>query len=157
VRWRAQAPANVVTFCGVSYILFLDPEAARHEDSRMARHFEERQRILLVEDDPDVRMLLEHVLRDAGYDVDPVETVAAANGWLQRQDYTLVLADGILSDGSGIAVADDARARGIRTLVITGYMLRVGKEQLERHEFLMKPVRPRELLTAVERRIAATL
>jgi DNA-binding NtrC family response regulator len=123
----------------------------------MTRNVEERQRILLVEDDRDVRMLLEHVLRDAGYDVDSAETVAAASGWLQRRSYALVLADGVLGDGSGIAVADDARARGIRTLVITGYMLRVGKEQLDRHEFLMKPVRPQELLVAVERRIAATL
>ncbi len=100
-------------------------------------------------------MLLEHVLRDAGYDVDSTDTVATASAQLATQDYTLVLADGILTDGSGIAVADDAVARGFKTLIITGYMLRIAKDALERHEFLMKPVRPRELLAAVERRIAA--
>jgi len=116
-----------------------------------------KQRILLVEDDWDVRLLLEHVLRDAGYDVDSVDTVAVARMQLAAQDYTLVLADGILADGSGIAIADDAVARGIKTLVITGYVLRLDQKALARHEFLMKPVRPQELLSAVERRIAAAI
>ncbi|HUK60943.1 MAG TPA: response regulator [Stellaceae bacterium] len=114
-----------------------------------------KQRILLVEDDWDVRLLLEHVLRDAGYEVDSTDTVVVARRHLAAQDYTLVLADGVLTDGSGITVADDAVARGIKTLVITGYMLRLDKDALARHEFLMKPVRPQELLSAVERRIAA--
>ncbi len=114
-----------------------------------------KQRILLLEDDHDVCLLLEHVLRDAGYDVDSVDTVAMARRYLAAHDYTLVLADGVLADGSGISIADEAVTHGIKTLVITGYMLRLDKDALARHEFLMKPVRPQELLHAVERRIAA--
>jgi DNA-binding NtrC family response regulator len=121
----------------------------------MAQTVQRKLRILLVEDDWDVRMLLEHVLRDAGYEVDSADCVAAARAQLGSHDYELVLADGILGDGSGIAIADAAVSRGFKTLIITGYMLRMGKEELARHEFLMKPVRPRELLAAVERRMAA--
>ena len=121
----------------------------------MALQVKTRSRILLVEDDHDVRMLLEHVLRDGGYEVDATDCAAVARARLAVHEYDLVLADGVLTDGSGIAVADDAVALGTKTLIITGYMLRVGKDELERHEFLMKPVRPHELLAAVERRIAA--
>ena len=65
-------------------------------------------RILLVEDDPTVRLLWEHVLIDADYDVDTAGTVAAACDCLRRRGYDLVLTDGRLADGDGMAVADTA-------------------------------------------------
>ena len=110
-------------------------------------------RILLVEDDRDVRMLLEHVLLDAGYVVDCVSSVAAACLCLAESKYDLVLTDGKLGDGSGITIADDAADRGMKALVVTGYMLQLSKDELDRHEFLMKPVRSGELLAAIERTI----
>jgi DNA-binding response OmpR family regulator len=108
-------------------------------------------RILLVEDDRDVRMLLEHVLLDAGFAVDCASSVAAARSCLAGGQYDLVLTDGNLGDGSGIAVADDAAGRGVKALVVTGYMLQLTKAELNRHEFLMKPVRAGELLAAIGR------
>src|SRR5262245_41694371 len=36
-------------------------------------------RILLVEDDPDLRLLMEHVLLGGGYEVDTADSVAAAH------------------------------------------------------------------------------
>ena len=110
-------------------------------------------RILLVEDDHDVRLLLEHMLFDAGHAVDSAVSVAAARACLAKSKYDLVLTDGKLGDGSGIAVADDATGRGMKVLVISGYMLQLPKAELDRHEFLMKPVRSGELLAAIERSI----
>jgi DNA-binding response OmpR family regulator len=78
------------------------------------------RRILLVEDDSDVRMLLQHVLLDAGYEVDCAESFAAARARLARRAYDLVLTDGKLGDGSGIELADDAAGRGMKALVVTG-------------------------------------
>ena len=76
---------------------------ARGERTRMSR-------ILLVEDEYNVRVLLEHVLIDAGYEVDSAATVAEAMSLLDSVTYELLLADGRLPDGTGMALADYAQA-----------------------------------------------
>ena len=108
-------------------------------------------RILLVEDDPDLRLLLEHVLLGAGYRVDTAATVAAAHDRLDSASYDLVLADGRLEDGTGMAVAEKAGEAGAKALIITGYAFDLPREQLAKFEYLLKPIRPSELLDAVER------
>ena len=112
------------------------------------------RRILLVEDDFNVGPLLEHVLLIAGYKVHLVDTVKEAQSLLASRSYDLVLTDVMLPDGSGIEIADAAKARGIKTLVITAYGFRIPSKDLARHDVLIKPVRPREILDAVERRLA---
>jgi DNA-binding response OmpR family regulator len=107
-------------------------------------------RILMVEDDPDVRMLMEHVLTGEGYTVDPVGTVEAARTALASNKYDLALVDGVLPDGSGIAVAEEAEERGIPAIVATAYAFRFPKRDLARYGLLLKPVRPDELLEAVK-------
>ena len=111
------------------------------------------KRILLVEDDPDARLLMGHVLLGAGYGVDVVESAAQARALLSGDSYDLVLTDGRLPDGSGIEIADAAQARGIVAVVITGFASQFARDQLDRHEYLLKPVRPAELLLAVRRYI----
>ena len=108
-------------------------------------------RILLVEDEADVRMLLEHVLLSAEYRVDTTATVEAACALLDTQTYDLVVADGRLEDGTGMMVAEKAEENGTKALIITGYAFELPKEQLGRYEFLLKPVRPSELLEAIAR------
>jgi two-component system response regulator HydG len=108
-------------------------------------------RILLVEDDQHVRVLLEHVLFDAGYEVDSAATVAAAASLLDSVRYELLLADGRLPDGTGMALAERAEASGAKVLIITGYAFQLADEELGRYDFLMKPVRPAELIEAIER------
>jgi CheY-like chemotaxis protein len=108
-------------------------------------------RILLVEDDPDLRLLLEHVLLSAGYEVDAAATVAAAMARLENAAYDLVLADGRLEDGTGMMVAEKAVAAGSKALIITGYAFDLPREELGRYEYLLKPVRPNELLQEIAR------
>jgi DNA-binding NtrC family response regulator len=108
-------------------------------------------RILLVEDDQHVRVLLEHVLFDAGYEVDSAATVAEAASLLDSVSYELLLADGRLPDGTGMALAERAEASGAKVLIITGYAFQLADEELGRYDFLMKPVRPAELIQAIER------
>ena len=109
------------------------------------------RRILLVEDDKDLSILLSHVLVTAGFDVDLVRTVAEANERLTRSAYELVLADWRLPDGDGLDIADRAADLGIRAAVLTGYAFQMPAEQAARHEVWMKPMRPKELIAAVER------
>jgi DNA-binding NtrC family response regulator len=111
-------------------------------------------RILLVEDDVNVRLLLEHVLRGEGHDVDPVATVQQALSRIQQRGYDLVVADGKLPDGTGMTVGDAATAEGVKTLIITGFAL-LPREELMRFDYLLKPVRPAELIKAIDRKLAS--
>ncbi len=76
-------------------------------------------RILLVEDDLELRLLLEHVLLGAGYEVDTTASVEGASALLGGAVYDLVLADGRLEDGTGMMVAETAAATGAKILIIT--------------------------------------
>jgi CheY-like chemotaxis protein len=77
-------------------------------------------RILLVEDDPDA------------------------------QSFDLLLADNKLADGSGLEIADEAKAAGIKTAIITGNALNLPPDTEDRHALMLKPLRARELLSAIE-------
>ena len=68
------------------------------------------KRILLVEDEPTTREILAEVLRGEGYAVDTVAGVSAANLCLRSLPYELIVADWLLPDGDGVAVADAAAA-----------------------------------------------
>ena len=109
------------------------------------------KRILLLEDDAHLAGVLLFVLQGAGYIVDLALTVAQAERRLSDRPYGLVLADWRLPDGDGIAVADRAADLGWKTAVLTGYALQMPRDRAERHEIWMKPMRPTELVAAVER------
>ena len=108
-------------------------------------------RLLLVEDERDVRLIIEHVLIDAGYEVDTAETMTAGRELLKRGSHDLVLADAKLPDGSGMDVCDAAAALGIKCIVITGYAFTLPEGVGERYDVLLKPLRPAELVAAIER------
>ena len=99
--------------------------------------------------DPEVRLLLEHVLLSEGYEVDTAATFVDADRFVRTRFYDLVVTDAKLPDGNGIAIADKAEARGMGTLVTTGDALRLPMGELQRHDYLMKPVRPSELLSVI--------
>jgi len=112
-------------------------------------------RILLVEDDLDVCLVMEHALIDGGHAVDATGRVFAGFVLLGSHPYDLVVTDVRLPDGSGIEVADRAREKSIPTLIVTGYAFNLPPDDLDRYEFLLKPVRPSELLQAVEHALQA--
>jgi DNA-binding NtrC family response regulator len=112
------------------------------------------RRILVVEDDQPVRVLLHHVLLSAGFTVDSVDTVASAIAHIETRNYHLVLTDDRLPDGRGVRIADYAKSKGMDAVVLTGYMLQSATADLDTHEHLMKPVRPDELIAAVNRHLA---
>jgi two-component system, NtrC family, response regulator HydG len=120
--------------------------------SRSQNHRHGMTRILLVEDDANVLLLMEHVLSGDGYDVDTASTVQQARSHLaQRPGYDLVVADGKLPDGTGMEVGDAAAQAGAKTLIVTGFAFQLPREELGRYDYLLKPVRPAELLRAIGR------
>jgi two-component system, NtrC family, response regulator HydG len=114
-------------------------------------------RILLVEDDAEVRLLVEHVLLDASYEVVSAETLEAGLKALDRQNYDLVVADGRLSDGTGMTLADRARDKDIPALIMTGYafVLHAAGVDLGQYDVLLKPISPEELLATVAKALTA--
>lgn len=118
------------------------------------------RRVLLVEDDADVRAGLAHMLRRMGWDVFAVESRAKALGVLESVDPELVIIDHDLGDGSTseqfVEELDKAR-RGLRSrvLIITGSLA----SQLSVRDtvpVLFKPFTRAELDTAIQRLLPQT-
>ena len=108
-------------------------------------------RILLVEDDVDVRPVIEESLIDAGYEVDATGTMSGGIAMLRSRRYDLVVADGKLPDGTGMDVADAANEKDIRALIVTGYAFTLPLGARDRYEIVPKPFSPAEIVAAVKR------
>ena len=111
-------------------------------------------RILLVDDDPDVRPLLEHIIFSGGHEVTPAESLKVACKLLGKQPYDLLITDVNLPDGSGLDLADEATAAGLTTLVLTGHGLKLRPGSLNGYHHLLKPIRVAELTKAIHERLA---
>ncbi len=110
-------------------------------------------RILLVEDDRDVRPLMEYVIQTDGYQVTAVETMANALSLLETQPFDLVVTDVNLPDGSGLKVGDKAKELGAAVLVVTGHGLSLEPGALANYDYLLKPLYANELLKAIKQRL----
>jgi phosphoserine phosphatase RsbU/P len=115
------------------------------------------QRILVVDDDPGMRRVLERILAPAY----PVESVAGASEALARlkeAEFDLALVDVRLKDGDGYSLCQTIRARRPQTdvILITGSISEPDEKLFRSLEegafyFLFKPFDRRVLLALVER------
>ncbi|HEX2604181.1 MAG TPA: sigma-54 dependent transcriptional regulator [Oxalicibacterium sp.] len=80
-------------------------------------------RILIVDDEADLRELLEITLLKMGLDVDSAATLEAARACLAQTEYALVLTDMRLPDGLGIELVQEitAQFRNTPVAVITAF------------------------------------
>jgi two-component system, NtrC family, response regulator PilR len=80
-------------------------------------------KVLVVDDEADLRELLEITLVKMGLDVDSAATLAAARAYLAAADYALILTDMRLPDGLGLELVREVSAAGKGTpiAVITAY------------------------------------
>jgi len=80
-------------------------------------------RVLVIDDEADLRELLEITLVKMGLDVDSVGSLEAARCCLGQQDYALVLTDMRLPDGLGIELVGEVASRRPHTpiAVITAF------------------------------------
>jgi two-component system response regulator PilR (NtrC family) len=80
-------------------------------------------RVLVVDDEADLRELLEITLLKMGLDVDSAETLQHARQLFAEQDYQLVLTDMRLPDGLGLELVRDVTASGknIPIAVVTAF------------------------------------
>jgi DNA-binding response OmpR family regulator len=122
------------------------------------------ERILIVDDDRDLRELLEQYLGQQGYRTASVGDGAAMETWLARNQPDLIILDLMLPGDDGLTLAHRLRARGSCPVI----MLSARGEEIDRvvglevgaDDYLAKPCSPRELLArirAVLRRARRTL
>jgi len=112
-------------------------------------------KILLVDDDDELRSLLRKALRYNGYSVTEARTGDDAIGKLHSQHFDLVLLDITLPDGDGFRVAEFLRANKLssKVIVITGtggleHALRGAAFGVQ--DYISKPFTQQYLLRSVE-------
>ena len=114
------------------------------------------KRILLVEDDDDVRFILAALLERDGYVVDAAGEFSEAMGLLEARPYRLAIVDWVIPGGDGLTIADAAADKGSKTILISGFLFRIPADRIKRHDgTLMKPVRTSDLIDAVTRAIGS--
>jgi DNA-binding NtrC family response regulator len=81
------------------------------------------EKIIVLEDDPLVRKSLEQQLRNRRYDVAGVGTIAAAQEYLNKDNFDLIFCDVRLPDGDGTEFLKQIQMRPLKPLVImmTGF------------------------------------
>jgi PAS domain S-box-containing protein len=123
------------------------------DDAATAAEESARARILVVEDNEDVRELAETMLESAGYAVVSAPSGEQALNLLDEGgEIDLVFTDVMMPGGmNGLQLADQVRARrpGTPILVTTGYMDELPNARGQRLDILGKPYRQEDLLARV--------
>ena len=96
-------------------------------------------RILVVDDEPGVRVLILRILTDENYRVHLFGYLAAAKEADARAPYDLVITDGLLPDGNGARWAEDLLASGRRVILASA------SETAQGVPTLVKPFKPDDL------------
>jgi len=104
-----------------------------------------RQRVLIVDDEPDIRELLEITLSRMGLETRSAENYASATGMLLEEAFDLCLTDMKLPDGDGISLVEFIQAQfpNIPTAVITAHGsidLAIKAMKSGAFDFVSKPV-----------------
>jgi DNA-binding response OmpR family regulator len=111
-------------------------------------------RILVAEDDPGLRSVLERALKENGYAVDAVADGQEALGYLRAYDYAVMVLDWRMPRMSGIELLRQARARHVATpvLILTAKDTtadRVTGLDTGADDYLVKPFQLAELLARI--------
>lgn len=113
----------------------------------------ENKKLLVVDDDPGLRELLQEYLASQGYEVVAVGDGIAMEQYLQQHTVNLVILDLMLPGEDGLSLARKLRARGTLPII----MLSARGEDVDRiiglevgaDDYLAKPFNPRELLARI--------
>ena len=115
----------------------------------------ETTRILVVDDDEDIRKVLTTILEDEGYTVESASTAKKAIERTRRKFYNLALIDIRLPDMEGIELLAKMRdtTPRMRKIIITGYpTLQNAIEAVNRgaNAYILKPFDMEEVLKTIK-------
>jgi DNA-binding response OmpR family regulator len=118
--------------------------------------------VLIIEDEPDMRVLLREMLEQRGYAVITAESGLAGLNQARSRLPDVILLDVVLGDMDGFSVceilqrqASTARTPVILMTAMAGEMARLNGFASGAVDFLTKPLTPRELVHKVEAALAA--
>jgi len=117
-------------------------------------------KILLAEDDVDMRRFLVKALQNAGFDVISYDNGLSAYQRLREEPFELLLTDIVMPEMDGIELARRAAELDpdIKIMFITGFAavaLAAGESAPAGAKVLSKPIHLREIVTEVEKMMAA--
>jgi len=113
-----------------------------------------RPSILVVEDDPNLRVGLRDNLQDEGFDVAAASNAREAEALLRGRDFDLLILDVMLPGEDGYSLCKRLRAGGLQSMVMM-LTARTLEDDIVRgfeagaQDYLTKPYRLRELLARV--------
>ena len=113
------------------------------------------KRILLAEDDNDMRSFLTRALKNAGYEVVSFDNGLSAYERLREEPFSLLLSDIVMPEMDGIELARRATELDpdLKVMFITGFAAVTLKASREapRAKMLSKPFHLKDLVLEVER------
>ena len=119
-------------------------------------------RVLVVDDEPDIRQTVRDILEDEGYVVDTAESAAAAREARRQQRPDLVLLDIWMPDLDGISLLREWNERGglpCPVIMISGHgtvETAVEATRLGAWDFIEKPISLAKLLLVIQRALEAS-
>jgi two-component system, cell cycle response regulator CpdR len=122
--------------------------------------FKKMTRILLAEDDNDMRRFLVRALQNAGYDVASFDNGMSAYHRLREEPFNLLLTDIVMPEMDGIELARRATELDpeIKVMFITGFAavaLNADTTAPKDSKVLSKPFHLRELVSEVDKMLKA--
>ncbi len=119
-----------------------------------------KKSILVIDDDKSILRTLTRILQKAGYDIDTAETGKEAMEKFENCPYDMALVDVRLPDmdGTDLLINMKEKLQNTIKIMITGFpSLEIGVKALDSgaDAYLVKPVRPEELLTLIEEKLKA--
>ena len=126
----------------------------------MATPLEISAKILLAEDDNDMRRFLVKALQNAGYSVASFDNGVSAYNRLREEPFELLLTDIVMPEMDGIELARRATELDpdIKDMFITGFAavaLNPDNQAPSQAKILSKPFHLRDLVNEVQRLLAA--
>ena len=115
------------------------------------------QKILLIEDEPDIRKTLEYNLSREGYDVVCASSLSEGKNYINTNQFSLILLDLMLPDGSGLDLCRELKTDSDKKLtpiiILTAKDDEVDKVvgfELGADDYVTKPFSVRELILRVK-------
>lgn len=118
------------------------------------------KKILIIDDDPDICLLLQRFLKRHDFEVVAVNSGTSGMAALEKEAFDVVLTDFRLGDMEGSEVLQSIKAQSptLPVIVITGYSdirMAVNVIKLGAFDYITKPLFPDEILLTIKRALDA--
>lgn len=153
---------------GTAFVICLPVAEGPVEADMMAAEGEiskgKGETLLVVEDDGDVRYLLEKILVEAGYRI-----ISASDGMealklfeIKENEIDLCITDVVMPEMDGIELSRELKKRkpAVKIIALSGYPLGIGEEEFEEAgvvELIQKPFQARNVIEAVQKALKKKL